>query len=192
MLKKVRTYNLEIATAKKFEPKENFAELISTKEVNKSTYISFMMFVGVGLPYAWGERLLWNNEQWNTYQANENIYLYLGFKGNTLVGYFELNRTDKLSIEIKYFGLLPEYTGQGLGGHFLSATIDQCYKLGAEKVWLHTCEYDSPKALDNYKARGFEVVNDYISEEFVPTREKSIELTANFFRNYISTFEPKQ
>ena len=27
--------------------------------------------------------------------------------------------------------------------------------MGAERVWLHTCTLDSPRALPNYKARGF-------------------------------------
>ena len=32
----------------------------------------------------------------------------------------------------------------------------EAWALGPNRVWLHTCTLDSPRALPNYKARGFE------------------------------------
>jgi GNAT superfamily N-acetyltransferase len=60
-------------------------------------------------------------------------------------------------VEIKTFGLLPEFTGKGLGGHALTLAIRQGWELapGTRRVWLHTSSADNPHALPNYHRRGF-------------------------------------
>jgi GNAT superfamily N-acetyltransferase len=59
-------------------------------------------------------------------------------------------------VEIKTFGLVPDYTGQGLGGHALTLAIGQAWELvpGTRRVWLHTSSVDNPHALPNYHRRG--------------------------------------
>lgn len=60
-------------------------------------------------------------------------------------------------VEIRTFGLLPEYTGRGLGGHALTLAIRQGWELapGVRRVWLHTSSEDNANALPNYHRRGF-------------------------------------
>lgn len=60
-------------------------------------------------------------------------------------------------VEIKTFGLLPEFTGKGLGGHALTLAIRQGWELVPEvrRVWLHTSSADNSNALPNYHRRGF-------------------------------------
>jgi hypothetical protein len=38
----------------------------------------------------------------------------------------------------------------------LTRAAREAWALGPNRVWLHTCTLDSPRALPNYKARGFE------------------------------------
>ena len=59
----------------------------------------------------------------------------------------------------------------GVGGwsfrvlrHDIHPESDEAWALGASRVWLHTCTLDSPNALPNYKARGFD---EYRREHFV-------------------------
>lgn len=186
MNKRVLTFNFEIAHRDKFLPKLNFENSVEIKQVKHDQYLSFVMFLGVGLPYAWGERLRWANKEWHAYLTNNDVYFYLGFANNSLIGYFEIHKHNNTDVEIKYFGLLPNYIGQGLGGAFLSHAVNQAYKLKAEKVWLHTCEFDGEMAIKNYEARGFKKVDEYYSSEFVPTPEESIELITEFYRKYLS------
>ena len=80
-------------------------------------------------------------------------------------GYFELRRDRAGGIEIVYFGLLPEFTGRGLGGHMLTAAVERAWSQGAERVWLHTNTLDHPSALPNYLKRGFTAFH---SEDFTP------------------------
>jgi hypothetical protein len=38
----------------------------------------------------------------------------------------------------------------------LSRAVVEAWSMGATRVWLHTCTLDSPHALSNYRARGFQ------------------------------------
>ncbi len=64
--------------------------------------------------------------------------------GDAVAGYFELRREDDGSVEIVYFGLLPEFTGRGLGGYLLTDAVERAWASGARRVWLHTCSFDHP------------------------------------------------
>jgi GNAT superfamily N-acetyltransferase len=72
-----------------------------------------------------------------------------------VAGYFELEKHGDGSVEIAYFGLRPEFFGRGLGGELLTRAVEEAWRIGARRVWLHTCSLDSPRALPNYHARGF-------------------------------------
>lgn len=62
-------------------------------------------------------------------------------------------------VEIKSFGLLPEWIGKGLGGHALTLAVEHAWDLQPDvsRVWLHTSSKDHPGALPNYLRRGFTV-----------------------------------
>ena len=45
----------------------------------------------------------------------------------------------------------------GLGKHLLSYGIERAWEADIERLWLHTCNLDSPHALDNYLKRGFHI-----------------------------------
>lgn len=74
--------------------------------------------------------------------------------------------------EIAYFGLMPRFMGRSLGGHLLTLAAERAWALAAEtapsgaaeRIWLHTCTDDSPKALPNYRARGFAVYRTEASD----------------------------
>jgi GNAT superfamily N-acetyltransferase len=73
----------------------------------------------------------------------------------TPAGYAELERQGAGDVEIAYFGLIPAFIGQGLGGWLLSHVIERAWAMAATtRVWVHTCSLDGPHALANYKARG--------------------------------------
>ena len=67
-----------------------------------------------------------------------------------------------------YFGLLPQFIGQGIGGNLFTRAIECGWNLGAKRVWVHTCSLDHPQALNNYLARGlrlFSTVESSIETE---------------------------
>lgn len=71
------------------------------------------------------------------------------------VGFAELDRSQPDEIELVQFGLMPDFTGQGLGTWFLQWTIDKAWSYQPKRFWLHTCSLDHPAALPLYKKAGF-------------------------------------
>ena len=61
------------------------------------------------------------------------------------------------SVEIVYFGLLPYFVGRGWGRWALEQAIAKAWDMPADRLWVHTCDLDHPRALGNYQARGFQI-----------------------------------
>jgi ribosomal protein S18 acetylase RimI-like enzyme len=113
----------------------------------------------VGADFAWTDRLVWTPEQWAAWAGR--VETWVGVAGGAVVGFFELDPGPG-EVEIAIFGLLPEATGRGLGGHLLAAALRRGFAL-APRVWVHTCSLDGPHALANYRARGLQVVREDVA-----------------------------
>jgi GNAT superfamily N-acetyltransferase len=113
------------------------------------------LYVEVGKNYHWIDRLPWTDEQIAAHLNLPEITLWLMSFDAAIAGYFELRKCEDGSVEIAYFGLLPEFLGRGLGKHLLTCATEQAWADGANRVWLHTCTLDDPAALPNYLKRGF-------------------------------------
>jgi ribosomal protein S18 acetylase RimI-like enzyme len=96
------------------------------------------------------------------------VSLWLLTSGAAPAGYFELREHDDRSIEIAYFGLLPEFVGRGWGGHLLTRAVETAWEMKPDRVWLHTCTLDHPAALPNYRQRGFRVVREEVYTTELP------------------------
>jgi len=115
------------------------------------------LYAEVGRAYHWLDRLEWTDDQLRERLAHAEVSLYLLSVSGAPAGYFELERhPEDSSVEIAYFGLLPEYLGRGLGKFLLTEAVRHAFDLDASRVWMHTCTLDDPAALPNYRARGFE------------------------------------
>lgn len=71
-------------------------------------------------------------------------------------GYVELDMAELPDIKLAYFGLVPEFTGKGLGPYLLDWAIRHGFAKGAGRLQLDTCDLDHPQALATYEAAGFE------------------------------------
>lgn len=119
-------------------------------EFNRSLYVL------VGETWEWHDKLVWSAEQWKSYAESENLKTYVAYMDEAIAGYFEL-LTYEQDVEIKYFGLAPDFIGKGLGGVLLSEAIQAAWQLNPTRVWVHTCTLDHPAALQNYLSRGMTV-----------------------------------
>lgn len=109
----------------------------------------------VGRNYHWVDRLGWSDDEIRVYLAQPTLSLWLIYFAGSPAGFFELQKHEDDSIEIAYFGLLPEFLGRGFGKHLLTRAVEEAWSTGANRVWLHTCTLDDPAALPNYLKRGF-------------------------------------
>jgi GNAT superfamily N-acetyltransferase len=113
------------------------------------------LYAEVGRNYHWVDRLGWSDEELRARLSSPAVSLHLLSVAGAPAGYFELERHEDDSVEISYFGLLPEFLGRGLGKYLLSRAAEAAWALGPRRVWLHTCTLDDPAALPNYLGRGF-------------------------------------
>ena len=116
-----------------------------------------MLYTEVGKNWLWIDRLSWDYARWSQHYQQIHIFLWIGYVREEIAGYFELAAAPGGSVEIAYFGLMPEYIGQGLGGTLLYSAIKTAWQLEPQRVWVHTSSRDHPNALRNYQARGFRI-----------------------------------
>ena len=135
--------------------------------------ISFFRYLyrEVGRAHHWVDRLAWSDEQVQARLANDNVSLWVMYVDGAPAGYAELEGHADGSIEIAYFGLLPEFTRRGLGKLMLTAAVERAWEQGARRVWLHTCTLDDPAALPNYLKRGFASYKEEVYSVDIDERE---------------------
>jgi len=126
------------------------------------------LYAEVGRLYQWTDRLAWEDSQLAARLADPDVSLHLLSVAGAPAGYFELEKEDDGSVQIAFFGLLPEFHGRGLGKYLLTEAARAAFALGASRVWLHTCTLDDPAALPNYEARGFRKTRQETYQADVP------------------------
>ena len=105
-----------------------------------------------------------------THFASLSVELWVLYSDGAPAGFFELGQHADGSVEIVYFGIMRRYFGHGIGKHLLTCAVRAAWAMGANRVWLHTCTLDSPSALPNYLARGFDPVRTETYEATLPDR----------------------
>ena len=150
-----RTY-LEMRDISELQPALSVDPLVRIAQQRDCSVELFrFLYVEVGRNYHWIDRLPWTDEQIAAHlQLPENSLWLMTYDGETS-GYFELRKCEDGSVEVAYFGLMPQFIGRGLGKHLLTCATEQAWADGANRVWLHTCTLDDPAALPNYLKRGF-------------------------------------
>jgi GNAT superfamily N-acetyltransferase len=118
------------------------------------------LYTAVGGDWHWYERLSWSYARWMDFLDRPEVETWVAYHRGTPAGYVELERQPSGDVEIAYFGLLPQFIGQGIGGYLLSKAIERGWAMGATRVWVHTCSLDHPGALANYQARGLRIFKE--------------------------------
>lgn len=71
-------------------------------------------------------------------------------------GFFLVDaRPAPAQVELKLFGILPEFQGKGIGKWLLAEAIRACWARKPERVTVETDTLDSPHALTLYQKLGF-------------------------------------
>lgn len=114
------------------------------------------LYSAVGEKWQWKDRLIYSDNRIKILLETSGINVQVLYVNNAPAGFIELAKSEATT-KIVYFGLCPEYIGRGLGKHLLSCGIAQAWNNQTKRLWVHTCNLDSPYALDNYIKRGFKV-----------------------------------
>jgi len=117
------------------------------------------IYQSVGEKLRWRDRLQITRDELYTELSKPTTFIYVLYIEDEVAGYIELSKQAK-SVEIAYFGLREKFWGRGYGKSLLNYGIDQAWQLGAERIWLHTCNLDGEHALANYQKRGFNIYEE--------------------------------
>ena len=163
-MRATRTY-LELRAPADFRPAfGEFNDLLIARVDNAPADLYRRLYRTVGEAYHWRDRWDWTDPEIRAHLGRPEITLYVATRAKRLAGWYELRRVpDDGSVEIAYFGLVPDAVGHGLGKHLLSCAVRDAWAMRPTRVWLHTCTLDHPAALPNYEKRGFRA---YKTEEY--------------------------
>ena len=134
-------------------PPHRAAMLLQADEITVSFYR--YLYDAVGSPWLWWERKALGDEELLAIIEDPLVEISVLYMGGVPAGYFELDRRIEDEIEIAYLGLVPEFIGRGLGTWLLHLAIDAAWSHEPQRVWVHTCDWDHPRALLTYQKAGF-------------------------------------
>jgi GNAT superfamily N-acetyltransferase len=110
--------------------------------------------VGDGL--MWIDRKKMSDAELSAAISPEHIEVYVLYVSGVPAGYFEVDAAGKpTEVELKYFGLIRDFHGRGLGKYLLAEAIAACWAHAPERVIVDTCTFDGPLALPLYQKMGF-------------------------------------
>ncbi len=70
-------------------------------------------------------------------------------------GLLELDWREPGSCEIAFFGVYESETGGAAGRWLMNRALERAWREGVSRVWVHTCTFDHPRAVDFYRRSGF-------------------------------------
>ena len=131
--------------------------------------VAFCRFLNdaVGSRWNWVDRKLMSDEELRQIVQDDLVETYVLYRNGTPAGFAELDRRTADQIELAYFGIMPEFLGQGLGRYFLNWLIDRAWSYRPGRFWVHTCELDHEAALPLYRSAGFQVYDEQTVDQRV-------------------------
>ena len=74
-------------------------------------------------------------------------------------GFFLLEDAEDGTVDLAYFGMVPEAIGKGLGAWLLKTAILTAWdRPNTQRLTVNTCTLDHPRALATYQKHGFQPV----------------------------------
>jgi GNAT superfamily N-acetyltransferase len=125
------------------------------------------VYRAVGQEWLWFSRLRMTDEELTATIADSRVDLYALSDGKEDKGLLELDGRAGTEVEIAYFGVTVDLVGRGAGKYLMRHALAAAWECGPDRVWVHTCTLDHPRALAFYLKAGFkpykravEVTND--------------------------------
>jgi GNAT superfamily N-acetyltransferase len=122
----------------------------------------------IGEDWTWVMRRLVSDDELRLILDDPAVEVNVLWVGGVPAGLAELDRRQPPDVEIAYFGLLPEFIGQGLGRWLLDWTVHHAWRAQPRRLWVHTCDLDHPRAIGVYRKSGFRVYDQRIEQLRLP------------------------
>lgn len=131
---------------------------IEVRRAHRPT-VSFYRYLyrTVGAGWTWTARQVLSDEELATIIRDPKVEVNVLWVEGVPGGYAELDHRSPPDIELAYFGLLPDFIGQGLGKYLLDWSIVHAWRRRPRRLWVHTCDLDHPRAVSVYTKAGFHI-----------------------------------
>jgi GNAT superfamily N-acetyltransferase len=115
------------------------------------------LYDAIGRDWAWYERKLLGDTELEAILHDRKVEVNVLWVDGVPAGLAELDFRLPPDVELGYFGVLPEFIGQGLGSWLLDWAIHHVWRSRPRRFWVHTCDLDHPRALGVYQKAGFRI-----------------------------------
>ncbi len=113
------------------------------------------LFAAVGEPWLWFGRRVMARAELAAILDDPAVEALALTRDGVDIGLLELDGRAAGEIELAYFGLVPEAVGGGLGRWLMNRAMEKAWGHAPARVFVHTCNFDHPAALDFYIRSGF-------------------------------------
>ena len=139
-------------------PVPDLAQPLAMTRITKPDSAAYRaIFLEIGAPWLWDRAAEMSDAEISAHFSDPRQHVYYGHdESGDHVGMVEFSVTDSNEIEITYFGLFPSLTGRGFGKRLMAGALDQAWRLGPGRIWLHTSSIDHHSVIGFYRACGFE------------------------------------
>lgn len=142
------------------EPPHKGLMVVREWEMDVDQYLHLQKTIGER--FHWVERLNMSREHLRALIHHPAVEIYVLYSESECAGFAEIDLRQFPNVELKFFGLMPDFIGKGLGAYLLSEVVDLAWQHKPHRIWLHTDSNDHPRALDNYTKAGFHIYKQQV------------------------------
>lgn len=157
-VKTVVTYLQMTSPPRRLPPQPFGPRLALMRAEDIPLHFYLYLYSTVGRDWLWIERLEMSEDRLAEQIRREGVEVWVLYGNGVPAGFFELDFRGGASVDLVYFGLMPEWTGRRIGPWLLGEAVTEAFTRGAERLNVNTCTLDHPRALQIYQRLGFEPV----------------------------------
>ena len=109
----------------------------------------------IGENWLWFSRLRMTDDELRAIVHHPDVDIFALSHNGVDVGLLEFDRRRMPDIELTFFGVFPSLIGKGAGRALLQHGLAAEWQHHPQRIWLHTCTLDHPRALEFYRKAGF-------------------------------------
>ena len=113
------------------------------------------VFRRVGEPWLWFTRLIMSDDVLRAIVDHPHVQAFALQAEGADLGLLELDFRQPKECELSFFGLVPSAIGHGWGRLLMQEAMRRAWEEPIERLWVHTCTLDHPRALGFYMRSGF-------------------------------------
>lgn len=113
------------------------------------------LFRLVGQDWLWFSRLYLNDDELAQILNHPLYDTYKFVVDDQPQGLLELDYRTEGECEISFIGLAGDMIGKGAGRWLMNRSLDIAWSRPIRRLWLHTCTFDHPRAVQFYVRSGF-------------------------------------